>query len=59
MNSGKINPAMLIAGMETMVPYNNVLPMSALNITAMVLGPGCGGKKPCVTESALVNAMPK
>ena len=50
---------MIIAGIDTRVPYNNVFPISALKIIAIVLGPGCGGKKPWVTERALVNAMPK
>ena len=46
---------MIIAGMATMMPYTSVVPMSAPNIGTMAEGEGCGGRKPCVTDSAASN----
>src|SRR5690606_13909248 len=43
-------PAMMMVGILMMMPYNKVIPTSALNIAASPVGPGCGGKKPWVTE---------
>ena len=44
-NSGNTIPAASKAGIATTIPYNKVFPISALNITAIAVGPGCGGKK--------------
>lgn len=41
-------PAIITAGMAMQMPYNNVLPISALNAFIKTTGPGCGGKKQCV-----------
>ena len=45
-------PAKIIAGIATMIPYNNVLPISALSCVTNAAGDGWGGKKPCVTDKA-------
>ena len=44
-------PAIIMVGMLMMIPYNNVIPTLALKMAASPVGPGCGGKKPWVTES--------
>ena len=43
-------PATIIVGIAIIIPYNKVLPISALNILAIAVGAGCGGKKPWVTD---------
>ena len=50
-NSGKMMPVTNMAGMATMVPYSSVRPMLAPNRAAMAVGPGWGGKYPCVMLS--------
>ncbi|MNY68256.1 hypothetical protein D3C86_2059890 [compost metagenome] len=59
MNSGNTIPAAKSAGRATKSPYKSVLPIFALKITAMAVGPGCGGKKPWVMESAEAIAIPR
>ena len=50
-------PAIMMVGMLMMIPYSNVMPTLALKIAASPVGPGCGGKKPCVTESEAAMGM--
>src|SRR6478752_2902942 len=45
-----IGPAIIMAGIATIIPYNKVRPMFALNWATRAVGAGCGGRKPCVTE---------
>ena len=41
-----IGPAIIMAGIAIIIPYNSVLPMSALNIVDIAVGAGWGGKNP-------------
>ena len=52
-------PAMIMAGIATMRPYSSVVAMSAPNIGNMAVGAGCGGRKPCVTDSEANIGMPR
>ena len=51
-------PAKITVGTPIKIPYTNVNPMSALNNTEIAVGPGCGGKKPCVTDKAATIGIP-
>ena len=39
-------------------PYIKVFPISALNITAIAVGEGCGGRNPCVTDNEASRGIP-
>ena len=45
-----IGPAIIMAGIAIIIPYNSVLPISALNIVDIAVGAGWGGKNPWVTD---------
>ncbi|MNT28041.1 hypothetical protein D3C72_1637000 [compost metagenome] len=44
--------------MASSVPYSRVLPISAWKMVAIAVGPGCGGRKPWVTDSAAAIGTP-
>ncbi|CAC6867863.1 Uncharacterised protein [Staphylococcus aureus] len=49
---------MSVTGMAIIIPYSNTSPTFAFNSFAMTTGPGCGGKKPCVTDKAVTIGSP-
>ncbi|MNT89230.1 hypothetical protein D3C72_2299300 [compost metagenome] len=51
-------PARITVGIARMVPNSRVLPISAWKMVAIAVGPGCGGRKPWVTESAAAIGTP-
>ncbi|MOA57305.1 hypothetical protein D3C78_1814620 [compost metagenome] len=52
-------PAIKIVGIAIMTPYTSTNPISAFNKLLKAIGEGCGGKKPCATESDASIGMPK
>src|SRR5690606_17813691 len=57
-NLGKTIPATTAMGRLNKRPYNKIFPISALKMMDSVVGPGCGGKKPCVIESEAAIGIP-
>ena len=51
-------PARITVGMAMIRPYNKVSPMLALNCATRLVGAGCGGKNPCVTDNAAIIGNP-
>ena len=51
-------PARTTAGTATSSPYPNVRPTLAWNRATSAVGAGCGGRKPCSTESAASRGRP-
>src|SRR5699024_1861886 len=51
-------PTMTTVGIAMIIPYNNTSPKFAFNSLAITTGPGCGGKKPCVTDKAIAIGIP-
>ena len=49
---------MSVTGMAMIIPYSNTCPIFAFNSFAITTGPGCGGKKPCVTDNAVTIGNP-
>ena len=41
-----------------MIPNSNTSPTFAFSSLAITTGPGCGGKKPCVTDKAVTIGKP-
>ncbi|CJI76798.1 Uncharacterised protein [Streptococcus pneumoniae] len=52
-------PAMSTVGTATIKPYSSTSPMFAPYSPAIAVGPGCGGRKPCVTDSAATIGIPR
>src|SRR5690606_37006039 len=57
-NLGKYTPAIMAMGTVKTSPYSSVIPKSAFSMAAKATGPGCGGKKPWVTDSAAAMGIP-
>ena len=51
-------PATIMAGIAIMMPYSNVFPILALNMAAIAVGAGWGGKYPWVTEREVSMGSP-
>src|SRR5699024_7232346 len=51
-------PTITTVGIAIIIPYNNTSPKFAFNSLAITTGPGCGGKKPCVTDNAIAIGIP-
>jgi hypothetical protein len=57
-NRARMGPATMTVGMAMMMPKISVRPRSASRSPMAVSGPGCGGTRPCSTDSPASAGMP-
>src|SRR5690606_25299085 len=51
-------PAIMIAGIPMITPQMTVSPIFASKISAIAVGPGCGGTSPCIVINAVITGSP-